>query len=576
MVEQISIAVDDFRRARRQAAMQEILSRLTGRSADLLSFEEVRQKLRASVRAGIRLEEIPLEAIVGSVGRYTDFTRDFLPLVDSDEDRWARVKVAVSESTGLPPIEVYQIGEAYFVADGNHRVSIARHNGDTHIQAYVTELKTKVSLKADTSPDDLILKAEYTDFLAHTGLDRLRPEADLSVTACGRYWVLEEEIDFLHYKLNQVSEKSVPRQQAVLDWYDQIYTPVIEAMRARGILQDFPGRTETDLYVWISKHQEQVAEFLGWDVSTEQAAADLADRYSRRTTKIVARVGERFLDAVTPDEMERGPRPGHWREVRQAAGDDDRLFRDLLVPISHEESSWYALDQALRMAKLDNARIHGLHVVSDEGAFASPEVQAIQAEFTNRCRVEEVAGELMIEVGAVPRVICDRARWVDLIVLNLAHPPAPQPIAKLESGFRTILRRCSRPVLAVPGPAVPLARALLAYDGSPKAEEALYVATYLTGRLNIPLVVLTVTERKRQPSGILEIARDYLDTFGLKAEYKKKRGPVAETILKTCESEGCDLIIMGGYGHNPVLEVVLGSAVDQVLRESRWPMLICR
>ncbi len=576
MVEQISTAMEDFRRARRQAALEEILSRLTGKSADLLSFEDVRYKLRASVRAGTRLEEIPLDSIVGSVGRYTDFNRNFLPRVASDEDRWARVKVAISESTGLPPIEVYKIGEAYFVADGNHRVSVARHNGDTRIQAYVTELKTKVPLTADTSPDDLILKAEYTDFLAHTGLDRLRPDANLSVTACGRYWVLEEEIDFLHYKLNQGTDKSVPRQQAVIDWYDQIYTPVIEVMRARGILQDFPGRTETDLYVWISEYQEQLAEVLGWDVSTEQAAVDLADRYSPRTTKIVARVGERLLDAVTPDEMEPGPRPGHWREVRQAAGDDDRLFGDLLVPISQEESSWYALDQALRIAHLDHARIHGLHVVSSEEGLASPDVQAVQAMFENRCQAEKISGELTIGVGAVPRVICDRARWVDLIVLNLAYPPATQPLARLESGFRTILRRCSRPVLAVPGPAVPVTRALLAYDGSPKAEEALYVATYLTGRWNIPLVVLTVLERKRQPSGILEIAHDYLDTFGLKAVYQKKSGPVAETILNTCESEGCDLIIMGGYGHNPVLEVVLGSAVDQVLQESRWPMLICR
>jgi nucleotide-binding universal stress UspA family protein len=576
MAERISIAVEDFRRARRQAAMQAILARLTGKSADLLSFEEVRKKLRANMRAGSQLEEIPLDAIVGSVGRYTDFTRDFLPRVDSDEDRWARVKVAVSESTGLPPIEVYKIGGAYFVSDGNHRVSIARHNGDTKIQAYVTELKTNVPLTPDTSPDDLILKAEYVDFLAHTKLDRLRPEADLSVTTPGRYWELEEEIDYHHYKMNQVSEEPVPRQQAVIDWYDNFYMPVIEVMRARGILHDFPGRTETDLYVWVSRHQERIAEHLGWDVSAEQAAADLADRYSPRAPKIVTRVGERLLDAVTPDEIEPGPRPGYWREVRQAAGENDQLFRDLLVPISHEESSWTALDQALRIAQMENARIHGLHVVPNEEDLKSPDAEAIKLEFETRCHAEKVVGELTFGVGSVPRVICDRARWVDLIVLNLAYPPAPRPLAKLGSGFHTILRRCSRPVLAVPGPAVPIARALLAYDGSPKAEEALYVATYLTGQWDIPLVVLTISEKKSQPSGILEIAQDYLDTFGLKAEYKKKRGPVAETILKTCEAEGCDLIIMGGYGHNPVLEVVLGSAVDQVLRESRWPMLICR
>jgi len=171
------------------------MARLTGRSADLLSYEEVRQKLKVKGMGKWGLEDIPLDAIVGSVGRYTDFTRSFLPRQDSDEERWARVKVAVTDLGGLPPIEVYQIGQAYLVRDGNHRVSVARQVAATHIQAYVTEVRTKVPLLPDTQPDDLILKAEYTDFLERTRLDELRPEADLSVTVPGQYQALEEHIE---------------------------------------------------------------------------------------------------------------------------------------------------------------------------------------------------------------------------------------------------------------------------------------------------------------------------------------------------------------------------------------------
>ncbi|MGD9001481.1 MAG: universal stress protein, partial [Anaerolineae bacterium] len=69
---------------------------------------------------------------------------------------------------------------------------------------------------------------------------------------------------------------------------------------------------------------------------------------------------------------------------------------------------------------------------------------------------------------------------------------------------------------------------------------------------------------------------EYLEAHGVQAEWVEESGPVAEAILRTAESRGCDLILMGGYGHGPAVEVVLGSAVDQVLRESRWPILICR
>ena len=84
----ISLAVRDFRRARRSAALERILARLTGKSADLLSFEDVRRKLKTRSSGSRRLQEIPLDAIVGSVGRYSDFTRSFLPRQASDEGRW--------------------------------------------------------------------------------------------------------------------------------------------------------------------------------------------------------------------------------------------------------------------------------------------------------------------------------------------------------------------------------------------------------------------------------------------------------------------------------------------------------
>ena len=121
-----------------------------------------------------------------------------------------------------------------------------------------------------------------------------------------------------------------------------------------------------------------------------------------------------------------------------------------------------------------------------------------------------------------------------------------------------------------------MSRALLAYDGSPKAEEALFVASYLAGRWGSQLVVVSVLENGLVSSQALDHALAYLESRGVSAISAQVPGPVPEAILQAADEHESDLILMGGYGHSPVLEAVLGSAVDQVLRVSRRPVLICR
>ena len=549
---------------------------LTGRSASLLAYEDVREKLKATRSRDRRLKEIPLDAIVGSVGRYCDFTRSFLPRQDSDEKRWAGVRDAMTGGGQTPPIEVYQVGQAHFVLDGNHRVSVARQLGRTHIRAYVTAVHTKVPLSPHDEPDDLILKAEYTEFLENTHLDGLRPDADLTVTVPGQYRVLEEQIEVHRHLISLEREGPVTLEEAAAHWYDDVYTPVIKVIRTTGILRDFWGRTETDLYVWLSEHRTSLEEELGWTVEPEAAAIDLAARYSPKPERVAARVGKRLLDVVTPDEIEAGPPPGQWRRERLAARRGDRMFADILVAINGHRASWSALDHALFVARYEEAQVHGLHVVPSKARLRDAKAQTLLAEFDRRCQAAGVTGELTLEVGEVARKICDRARWTDLVILSLSYPPAPQPIARLGSGLSTIIRRCPRPLLTVPRIEPHLRRALLAYDGSSKSEEGLFIATYLTVRWNIPLVVVTVIEMGRTTSDTLGRAQHYLEERGQRATFVKARGTVEDVIVETAEAHECDLIIMGGYGFSPVMEIVLGSSVDAVLRTSRQPILICR
>ncbi|MBF8285318.1 MAG: UspA domain protein [Anaerolineales bacterium] len=569
-------ALADFHQARRQAALQEIIARLQGKSTELLSYEEVYRKLRAAGRAERGLRDIPLDAIVGSVGRTTDFTRSFLPRTDSDEQRWAQVRSAAEGNAGLPPIEVYQIGDAYFVLDGHHRVSVARQMGGTHIQAYVTEVRTKVPLSPEVQPDELIVKAEYAAFLENTRLDQLRPGCDLSVSVPGQYARLENHIEAHRYFMEIEQEREVPFEEAAGDWYDQAYLPVVRSFREKDLLRDFPGRTETDLYLWVSEHQLELREALGWQIRPEVAANHLAAQVSARLGSRAARVGTRILNAVLPAVLEDGPAPGQWRQAKMTARYLERLFADILVPVSGEAAGWQALEQALVVARREGAQVHGLHVVASESQMESDAAQAMQMEFSRRCEEADVRGTLAVEAGEVAAKICERALLADLVVLHLAHPPPPQLLARLDSGFRTIIRRSARPVLAVPGTSTPLERALLAYDGSPKAREALFVATYLADLWKTTLVVVTVTEPGRTTGDTPEFAREYLAWHEVQAEFVGESGPAPEAILRTAEAHHCDLTIMGGYGSAPVVEVVVGSSVDQVLREAGVPVLICR
>jgi nucleotide-binding universal stress UspA family protein len=441
-------------------------------------------------------------------------------------------------------------------------------------------------LTPDVRPDDLIIKARYADFLERTRLDEVRPEADLNVTVPGQHRVLEKQIELHRHYMGEKQQREISMDEAVADWYDHIYRPVVELIREQGILRDFPGRTETDLYGWVSQHREVLEQALGWPVKPEAAVSDLTTKFSPRAERVMARVGERLLEAVLPESLETGPATGQWRKALVEPRHTDRLFSDTLVALDGEAGGWLALEYGLKVAQREEGRLFGLHVVTSESLKQSEEVQALQAEFQHRCQAANVSGEFAVEAGQVARKVSERASWMDLVTVSLAHPPANQILARLGPGFHTLIRRCARPLLAVPTfsePAVAfgsegkrLERALLAYDGSPKAQEALFVAAYLAGCWQIPLVVVTVVDKSSTTPERLAQAQDYLERREVPATYVAENGPVAETILQTAMTHQSDLIMMGGYGSSPILEVVLGSVVDQILRQARQPLLICR
>ncbi len=569
-------AVSDFRRTRSRANLTELLARLTGQSIELLSYEEVRRKLRASGIADRRVEEVPIEAIVGSVNRYHDFTRDFLPRTDSAERRWASVKMATAGMGGLPAVDLYKIGSAYFVNDGHHRISVARDVGATTIQAHVTEIRSRVPLSPDTSPDELIIRAEYATFLEQTNLDMLRPSADLSVTRTGQYIVLLEHIEVHRYYMGINSQSEIPFEEAATHWFDEVYIPVVRIIRNLGLLHYFPGRTETDLYLWIATHRAEIEEELGREVPYSAAAADLGDKEGTHWSKVVSRVAAKVRDLVIPDDLEMGPSLGSWRREIQAEERSERLFQDILVPLSGNEAGWIALEQAIAIAQLESAKIHAVHIVEEPDVDEGRRHREISDRFFWRLGEVNLYGTFKVEAGNVAKIICNEARWADLVVIGLTYPPPDSVLGRLGSGIRRLLLSCSRPILIVPDGKSALSLPLLAYDGSPKAKEALFLAAYVAGCWKERLVVLSAEDGVQSVEDTSNEARAYLEQHDIMVDYVLVEGEAADQILAKAEEHTCDWIIMGGYGSWPVKESMLGSTLHGVLKASRMPVLVCR
>jgi hypothetical protein len=158
----------------------------------------------------------------------------------------------------MPPIEVYQVGEAYFVVDGNHRVSAARQEGMKTIAAYVWEFVTPVGLSAEADLDEVIIKSEYAEFLNKTHLDKLRPGQEIVFTSPGRYQQLECLITMFQEALQESRGEVISYDDALLLWFDMVYSPAVHEIKKSGALERFPGRTDADLFIWMWQHQQRL------------------------------------------------------------------------------------------------------------------------------------------------------------------------------------------------------------------------------------------------------------------------------------------------------------------------------
>lgn len=567
-------ALDDFKKARSKAALQRFWAGIRGKSLDLLPYDEISAKLKAFNKVDRGLQSVRLKDIVGSVGRNEDFDRNFSPLNDADIIRWASVKTAMTSlnSTGLPPVSLYKIGDAYFVLDGNHRVSIAREMGLDMIEAYVTELYTRVPVSASITPEELQNKATYVEFLEQTRLDLIIPGVDFSLSRADTYPLLAEHIDVHRYYMGQEQAREIPYEEAALDWYEKVYQPVVEMINSSGLREEFPRLTVTDLYLWVLDQQSILQEALGIPIRTGHAAEYMALQEGKTIKASGSQTEQHFEDTVFSGREQAAP------DLPLTAEDPEGcLFRDILVAIGDHDDYWSALEQAILINRCPSGHVRGLHVISPSDLLGEEEHRKMEMRFEERLAAVGMGGKLLIVSGDITGQISEHSLLSDLLVLHLAFPPSGNILDRLTSGIGTILRGARRPILIVKDQAQPLDRLLVVYNGSPKSREALFVSAYLAGRYGARLWLLTLDDGSPDLETEMSYAKTYLRKLNLDYEYiLRKDGNLADATLEEAAANGATAILIGGYSGNSLFDRLFGSNIESLLQKTKLPVLICQ
>jgi hypothetical protein len=278
-------AAEDFSRARSYAVLSRIANLINPDKDKMMSLNDVKEILRPKGEVYRGMQEVPINLIVGSEGRYSDFNRFFQPKSDFLRARWQKVDEAALGHVILPPISLYEIGGVYFVRDGNHRVSVARMQGVEIIDAEVISLTSEIQIDPSMTEEEIKKKvSEYEKniFYLKTNFGKITEYYNLDFSVPGRYDVIYNHILVHKYYLDENKEKESSFHDALLSWFNTVFMPIIEIIREEKILQQFSGRTESDLYVFIVKRWDYLKKEEGENVSAFEAAKDFSEKYGEK------------------------------------------------------------------------------------------------------------------------------------------------------------------------------------------------------------------------------------------------------------------------------------------------------
>ena len=271
-------AENDFARQRRRADVARLVSWLRREPDDvnaILPFDEVVAALGKVGEKSLGLQVVTIESIVGSVDRTGDFDRYFRPTSTHSRARWERLAVAQRRGESVPPVQLYRVGSMHFVIDGHHRVSIACAMHQKTIDAYVTEIITRISPEGITQRADLLIKDQRRLFLTRGPLQGSQREA-VQVTDPWEYAELSECVEAWGFRLMQEKGEFLGRDTVARRWFGEEFLPVVRMLRGADML---PEHTDAEAYLWIAQERYRLVRRHMWN---DEIVAELRDRAPRK------------------------------------------------------------------------------------------------------------------------------------------------------------------------------------------------------------------------------------------------------------------------------------------------------
>ncbi len=285
-------SIDDFHRAKNRARIHSLFDKLTWKNPDLLSLYEVTSIIKPKKETYLGMKTIEIDKIIGSEGRYRDFSAAFLPKREMLRARWTSIDQARLTDVVLPPISVFALGGYYFVRDGNHRVSVARSMGVEFIDAEVVELDSEIKLEPGMTTKQLkqrVVEYERSAFIEQYKPSYL-PMGEVSFTTPGAYPEMVNHILVHKYYINQNVEGEISFEDAARSWYKNVYSPIVDQIRKDNLLFYFPGNAEGDLYMWLVRRWDELKKAKA-NASIKEASEDLRKESSSSLLK-------RWIDAI--------------------------------------------------------------------------------------------------------------------------------------------------------------------------------------------------------------------------------------------------------------------------------------
>ena len=255
----------DFLRARRLQVIAALTARLLRKDSGdrkALSFQEVVDALGLVDEVALGHQVIPVDHIVGSVDKVRDFDPKFRPRTDLSRRRFERIDEAVRRGEPLPPIDVYQIGEIYFVRDGHHRVAVHRALELPVIDADVRLVRTLVEPDDVHAHSDLAARELRRLFLQRVPVPRTARYA-LILSDPGMYPWFAEMVEAWAARLIFAEGVALDRATAARRWYTEEFAPVVKLIEDGDLLEE--DETEADAYMRVAGERYTVFHHHSWN-----------------------------------------------------------------------------------------------------------------------------------------------------------------------------------------------------------------------------------------------------------------------------------------------------------------------